>query len=344
MRNKFLKRFLYVCVLSAAFSLFYSKHIIAYEQEINSLSTAMAEKIAAAGKKTIAVVDFTDLQGNVTELGRFLAEEFSVALAGMGKGFEVVDRTHLKSILVEHKLSSTGIIDPQTARKLGQIIGVDALITGTITPFGDSIRISVKVLDTTTAKVVSASTGNIAKTKAIEELLARGVESPQSSGQQVPTTGYVPSASSPKSKKVGDLIVTMKNVVVSSKDRIAVIMDFLNQSDKELKLAASAGNPRLTDERGNIFGFEGYNGGRQYCARPDCYGEILFRWTDHGVGLNAKSTSSVTLYFKPSRIENINQIGSNFAVSFDYVLYDFKDKSESNHSVSFTDIKGQSPK
>ncbi|BBO18846.1 conserved hypothetical protein [Candidatus Brocadia pituitae] len=337
MRNKILKRFFYICVVSTAFSLFYSKHIIAYEQEINSLSTAMAEKIAAAGKKTIAVVDFTDLQGNVTELGRFLAEEFSVALAGTSKGFEVVDRTHLKSILVEHKLSSTGIIDPQTARKLGQIVGVDALITGTITPFGDSIRISVKVLDTATAKVVSASTGNIAKTKAIEELLARGVESAQSSSQQVPATGYVPSASSPKSKKVGDLMVTMKNVVVSSKDRIAVIMDFLNQSDKELKLAASSGNPRLTDERGNIFEFKGYNGGLKYGS----WGGQTFRWEKDGIGLNAKSKGTVVLYFEPRGIDNINKIGSDFAVSFDYVLYDLKDKTESHHSVSFTDIKAQ---
>lgn len=304
----------------------------------------MAEKIAATGKKTIAVVDFTDLQGNVTELGRFLAEEFSVALAGTSNGFEVVDRTHLKSILAEHKLSATGLIDPQTARKLGQIAGVDAIITGTITPFGDSIRISVKVLDTATAKVISASTGNIAKTKAIEELLARGVESPQSSSQQVPATGYIPSASSPKSKKVGDLIVTMKNVVVSSKDKIAVIMDFLNQSDKELKLAASEGRPSLTDEKGNIFKYKAYNGGKHYYA-----GDIrwtsntsFFCWSSDGICLNAKSKGTVVLYFESSNIDNINNIGSDFAVSFDYILlYDLKEKSESQQSVSFTDIKAQ---
>lgn len=79
-----------------------------YEKEINTLSESMAEKIAASGQKTIAVVDFTDLQGNVTELGRFLAEEFSAALVNTGKGFEVIDRVHLKSILKEHKLSPTG--------------------------------------------------------------------------------------------------------------------------------------------------------------------------------------------------------------------------------------------
>lgn len=49
-----------------------------FEKEIDTISKTMAEKIAAAGKKKVAVVDFTDLQGNVTELGRFISEEFSI--------------------------------------------------------------------------------------------------------------------------------------------------------------------------------------------------------------------------------------------------------------------------
>src|SRR3990167_8184801 len=259
-----MRKILFIAIITVIFFLSNSNFSMAYEKEIKSISSTLAENIAKAAKKMIAVVDFTDLQGNVTELGRFLAEEFSVAFAGAGKGFEVVDRTHLKSILAEHKLSATGIIDPQTARKLGQIVGVDALITGTITPFGDSIRVSAKVLDTATAKVISASTGNIAKTKAMEELLTRGIESAQPTSKQAPATGRISSPNNQKAKKVGDLVVTMKDVVVSSKERVGVIMDFLNQSDKELKLAASTGAPRLTDERGNVFRFEGYNGGSQY--------------------------------------------------------------------------------
>src|SRR5580704_2475321 len=91
----------------------------AYEQEIKELSARMAEAISQSGKKTVAVVDFTDLQGNVTELGRFLAEECSVDLAMTAKNFEVIDRTNIKSLLQEHKLASTGLIDQKTARKLG---------------------------------------------------------------------------------------------------------------------------------------------------------------------------------------------------------------------------------
>src|ERR1700687_960711 len=116
-----------------------SQPIVAYEQEVKQLSAQMAIAIAKSGKKTVAVVDFTDLQGCVTELGRFLAEEFSVNLTVEAKDFEVIDRTHLKTLLQEHKLASSGIIDPQTARRLGEIAGVQALVTGSLTPFGDSV-------------------------------------------------------------------------------------------------------------------------------------------------------------------------------------------------------------
>lgn len=308
--------------ISLVFLLSDSNITMAYEKEIKSISTVMAENIANSGKKMIAVVDFTDLQGNVTELGRFLAEEFSVALAGSGKGFEVVDRTHLKSIITEHKLSSTGIIDPQTARKLGQIAGVEALITGTITPFGDSVRISVKILDTATAKIIGASTGDVAKTKAIEELLARGIESGQPFSQQPSTSSYMPSATSQKSKKIGDLMITVKRITVS-KGQVVVALDFLNQSDKEMKLKIHY-DVNLRDEKGNIFD---NRGNRDFL-------------------LTSKSNNDVVLYFRPKdRDISLKDIGSTFDLSFQFSLYTSTGRTiSSDNQVNFTDIKAQKPK
>lgn len=161
---------------------------MAYEREIKDLTSTIAENMVNAGIRTIAVVDFTDLHGNVTELGRFMAEEFSVALAGAGKDFQLVDRTHLKSIAQEHKLSVSGLIDPKTARELGRIIGVEALLTGVITPFEDSMRLSIKVLETNSAKIIDASAGDIAKTRTIEELMAREIGAPRPESPPVPLT------------------------------------------------------------------------------------------------------------------------------------------------------------
>lgn len=149
--------------------------LAAYDQQLRAVADTLSPRLTASGKKNVAVIDFTDLPGNTTELGRFLAEELSVDMAMVAKGFRVIDRTHLKAILQENKLATTGVIDPLTARKLGQIAGIDALITGTVTPFGDSVRLTVKVLDTATAEMLTAANTDIPKTKAVEELLARGI-------------------------------------------------------------------------------------------------------------------------------------------------------------------------
>ena len=209
----------------------------AYEKEIDALSVAMAEKIASAGKTTVAVVDFTDLDGGVTELGRFLAEELSAAFAGAGGGFEIVDRTHLKSILREHKLAESGIIDPSTARQLGDIAGVDALVTGTLTPFGDSVRVAAKVLDVSTAKVVSAERVSIAKTQAITELLAGQVRQGAGPGRPAPPPpdSSLPEPSADRQRYVGGKFVYVLEGCRASGSTVVCRMTVTNTGeDKEL--------------------------------------------------------------------------------------------------------------
>jgi len=148
-------------------------------QELKQVSPTLAAKIAESGGKRVAVVDFTDLQGNVTELGRYLAEELSGALVNDARGFRVIDRAHLKAILQEHKLAATGLIDPATARQLGKIAGVDTLVTGTITSaFGDTVRVMVKALDVSTAEIIGQSTADIPKTEWIQRLLGQGIATP----------------------------------------------------------------------------------------------------------------------------------------------------------------------
>jgi len=172
-------------------------------QELKGASSILAAKIAESGRKRVAVVDFTDLQGNVTELGRFLAEDLSGELVNDARGFRVIDRTHLKALLQEHKLAATGLIDPETARQLGKIAGVDTLVTGTITSaFGDTVRLMIKALDVSTAEVIGQNTVDIPKTKAIEELLAKGISSTRNT-----TT---PQITSPPPADPGALVASQK--------------------------------------------------------------------------------------------------------------------------------------
>lgn len=169
--------------------------IVVSAQDLKPVSATLASQISSSGHKTVAVVDFTDLEGNVTKLGRYLSEELSVSLVENAKNFDVIDRTHLNDILQEHRLSATGLINPQTARKLGQLVGADAIITGTITPFGDTVRMSIKAIDPGTAKMVAAATTDIPKTPAILALLGEPAASVQ------PTVGRENGASAPVKQK-----------------------------------------------------------------------------------------------------------------------------------------------
>jgi len=140
------------------------------------MSHGLTRDILKSGKKRVAVVDFTDLKGNITELGRFISEELSVNLTRNSSKYEVIDRAHLKAIMTEHRFAASGLVDPQTIKEIGKIAGVDLLVTGLLTPFGDSIRISCKILSTKTAKVLGARKVDIAKTRSIENMLAQGIE------------------------------------------------------------------------------------------------------------------------------------------------------------------------
>jgi len=131
--------------------------LAALEQEVKSEAEVIAAYLNEAGAGVVAVSDFSDLGGNVTDVGRFMAEEFSIALAEFASGFKVVDRSHLKALLQQHELNSSGLIDPGTVRLIGRFSGVDVLVTGTIVSFDETLRLEIKVLELESAIVMKSS-------------------------------------------------------------------------------------------------------------------------------------------------------------------------------------------
>ena len=233
-----------------------SPALLAQDKEIKTLASTLSGTLSILPKKTVAVVDFTDLQGNVTELGRFLAEELSVALTSTDRGIEVIDRTHLKTLLQENKLAATGIIDSATARKLGEIAGVQILITGTITPFGDSVRSSVKALDAATARIMGASIIEIPRTKAIEELLARGISPTTaqtvSSGELSGTRQRIGEAYAGETKRVRQLEVGFKGCRTRPEGILCEVLIWNLVEDREYCLF-SGNRSRIVDDLGNVY-------------------------------------------------------------------------------------------
>lgn len=77
--------------------------------------------------KRIAVLQFDG------EKGSAVADVFILEL--MKKGIDVMERSKIESILKEQELSVSGLIDPSTAKVVGKIFGVDAIVTGSISQY-----------------------------------------------------------------------------------------------------------------------------------------------------------------------------------------------------------------
>jgi len=74
--------------------------------------------------RRIAVLNFDGEKGGAA------ADIFILEL--MKKGFDVAERSKLESILKEQNLGISGLIEPSTAKVMGKIFGVDAIVAGSI--------------------------------------------------------------------------------------------------------------------------------------------------------------------------------------------------------------------
>ena len=183
------------------------------DEEMTLLKDKLSKQLVAKGRKKVAALDFTDLQGRKNELGRYLAEQLTIELVS-AEGIAVVDRANLKSILDEHKLTEEGLVNPENAKKLGQFAGVDAIILGSISSLETQIVLQVKAVSTETAEVVAAGTCKFAKSSELQQLLAKSITAGGSptapdKGSSGPTAQ---DASAIGVKEVGPLRITIKGV------------------------------------------------------------------------------------------------------------------------------------
>src|ERR1039457_3312642 len=153
-------------------------HTIARAQdmdtELSKLTEDLAAKIKDHGSKKVTVLDFTDLQGGSSELGKYIAEQLTVDFVMTKRDFSVLDRANLNKILAEHNLTSKGLIDPENAKQLGKFAGVDALILGTIIPKGtNSVSLNAKIITTDTAEIIGAARAEFKVDTTVQQLTSK---------------------------------------------------------------------------------------------------------------------------------------------------------------------------
>ena len=145
------------------------------DSQLDDLVSQIVLSLSQNQKTKIAIIEFSDIQGNVTNLGRYLAEELTTRLYRTGK-FEVVERQLLNKVIKEQKLGMSGFIDDNTAVSLGQILGVDAIASGSITDLLTNVKVNARLISTESGKVFSVASVKIPKDETIRMLLGQTFE------------------------------------------------------------------------------------------------------------------------------------------------------------------------
>jgi len=144
-------------------------------------------------KNKVAVLDF-QLQGEgfeTKDMGSIVAEWFITALVKTGR-FDVVERAMLKKILEEQKMGLTGIIDEKTATKLGKILGVKVIISGSVMKLQNIMEVNARIIDVETASIIAAENVKATASTSLQSLI---VQMSDKIIKNFPLEGYVVSRS-----------------------------------------------------------------------------------------------------------------------------------------------------
>jgi curli biogenesis system outer membrane secretion channel CsgG len=168
---------------------------------------------SAQSKKRVAVLnfDYSTVQSTVgaifganNDVGKGVADLLVEKLVN-GTAYSVVERKELDKIVAEQNLSNSDRTDPNTAAKVGRILGVDAIIVGSITQFGRddqqtnigggvvggitskygiggigkksskaAVVLSARLVSTDTAEILAVATGKGESTRSGASLLGSG--------------------------------------------------------------------------------------------------------------------------------------------------------------------------
>ncbi len=142
-------------------------------------------------KKRIAVVAFEDKANYGHNVGRGISDMLVTSLVKTGK-FIVLEREELDKVLQEQGLGLSGAVTPQSAAQVGKLLGVELIVTGSVSEFGEkessiggalkgfgaklSSRearsvVDIRLINTTTGEIVLAeSAEGKAKSRSLDKI------------------------------------------------------------------------------------------------------------------------------------------------------------------------------
>lgn len=140
------------------------------------LKTASDASDYKGPKLRVGVVNFLNkTPSKVLGIGEAAADILGTIMQKTER-FIIIPQQDIGSILEQQKMGATGAINPDTAAKMGQILGLNAIVTGAITAYSEAeegssygiggskkqiarVTVDYRIVDTTTGEQIMADSG-----------------------------------------------------------------------------------------------------------------------------------------------------------------------------------------
>ena len=243
---------------------------VVQEQTLNRAVESLAQQIVSGlpqDKTTlVAVLDFNDLANNVSAFGRLIGEELVTKLV-QTRRVNVVERSQLDKAVNELKFSLSEIVDPAHAKQLGRQVGADAVVTGTVTDLGTTVKINARLIEVEKGDILAAAGAEVAKDGVVARLMSQILTGPTKGQIEPPKVVEEVSASPPVSKptlaqaalkiEAYDFLFLLQECKKSGPQITCSLLITNLIKDRELQVHATGGcvpgASRLFDSTGNVY-------------------------------------------------------------------------------------------
>jgi TolB-like protein len=286
------------------------------KEGVEQLARDLGNSVPEGRSLTIAISDFPDLQGTVSDLGRYVAERLVTRLSARPEKFRVIERRRLDQVLGELRLGLTDLVDPAKAKQLGQMLGAQGIVVGTLSDLGNTVDIDARVIEIGTNSTFPGVSVTLTKDDPVRSLMERGRQAPQYANAgtvgRSPAMGANGSSSGfaelPELRVEAESIQVMKNgsVLVSLKlvnrdqEDLGLVIDCCTQWDRMSDTGPEYFHSFVTDDEGNQYrlqemtGIGGFRKGSPLVLSPGIPKSVALRFNTSDSDRRGKVFSVVT--------------------------------------------------
>ena len=148
-----------ILLFSATFSLLVSP--AQAEMDIRENANVLVQgfigdpRVAALKGERLVIAPFELLNSNEADIPQILQETLTTSFIRT-KQFRIIERDQLDLALAELRITNTGLFDPANAKKIGQLLGANYLVLGTISANQDHFAIDARLVALETGVCMAA--------------------------------------------------------------------------------------------------------------------------------------------------------------------------------------------